>query len=487
MYLIILKEMKRKILFTGLAAIAYQAITAQNAVPPNLLIILADQWRGQALGFLGIEPVITPNIDNMAKEGVVFTQAASAYPLSSPARAMLMTGMYPVSNKVTNNCNSNSEPFGVELQKNALCWSDVLSEKGYELGYIGKWHLDAPYRPYVNTFNNTETLAWNEWTPPEKRHGFSHWYAYGTYDRHLNPMYWSNDDSRNGFSYVDAWGPDHETDKAIEFLTNLKKRPFALVVSFNPPHNPYQYVPDKYKKMYDKIEIESLCKFPDIPPAGSEWGDYYRANIKDYYAAMTGIDNNIGRLIIFLKNKGLFDNTIVVFSSDHGNCLGIHGQVSKNNYYEESVRVPLVITYPEKLKPRIDNDLLISFEDLGPSLLSLMGFGNSIPASTETRNLAKGIKGSGSSPLYQPYMFYKPEDMKTGLRGVRTKQYTYVLSFTDGEVRNVFLFDRKSDPYQMKNIAGTDEQLENSLKKMTYEWMKKAKDPIIVNASGSSK
>src|SRR6187402_3088555 len=130
---------------------------------PNLLIIIADQWRGQAVGFEGKEPVKTPQLDKFVKESLVLGQMVSNYPVCSPARAMLMTGQYPIKNHVYSNVNSNSAPDGIELQKDAVCWSDVLKANGYSNGYIGKWHLDSPYKPYVPTSNNTEKLAWNEW------------------------------------------------------------------------------------------------------------------------------------------------------------------------------------------------------------------------------------------------------------------------------------------------------------------------------------
>ena len=113
--------------------------------PPNLVFIMADQYRGDALGCLGKEPVKTPCLDNLASEGVLFINAVSSYPVSSPARAMLMTGMYPLHNKVVGNCNSQTAPYGVELPQEARCWSDVLKDMDYRTGYIGKWHLDSPY------------------------------------------------------------------------------------------------------------------------------------------------------------------------------------------------------------------------------------------------------------------------------------------------------------------------------------------------------
>lgn len=234
--------MNNKVIATGLLTLVCQAQNGQeiknDKASPNLVIIIADQWRGQALGLLGQEPVITPNLDKLARQSVLFTQCVSGYPLSSPARAMLMTGMYPISTHVTTNCTSSSAPFGVELAKDARCWSDILSEKGYQMGYIGKWHLDGPYEPFVNTSNNKTIPAWNEWTPPDRRHGFSYWHAYGTYDTHTKPMYWDTDDTRENFHYVDQWGPEHEIDKAMEFIESTGGKQFALVVSMNPPHPP---------------------------------------------------------------------------------------------------------------------------------------------------------------------------------------------------------------------------------------------------------
>ena len=114
---------------------------------------MADQFRGDAMGCIEKEPVQTPNLDRLASEGILFTDAVSSYPVSSPARAMLMTGMYPATNGVTGNCNSQNTPYGVELSKEAVCWSDVLKEEGYRTAYIGKWHLDCPATapPWIRT------------------------------------------------------------------------------------------------------------------------------------------------------------------------------------------------------------------------------------------------------------------------------------------------------------------------------------------------
>ena len=258
-------------------------------------------------------------LDHLASEGVLFTNAVSSYPVSSPARAMLMTGMYPLHNKVTGNCNSQTAPYGVELPQEARCWSDVLKDMNYRTGYIGKWHLDSPYKPYVDTYNNRGKVAWNEWCPPERRHGFEYWTAYGTYDYHLKPMYWDTTAPRDSFYYVNQWGPAYEADKAIEYIQTQKenKQPFALVVSMNPPHTGYELVPDKYKAIYKDIDVEALCAHrPDIPAKGTEMGNYFRNNIRNYYACITGVDEQVGRIIETLKSNGLFENDYFMAGKD---------------------------------------------------------------------------------------------------------------------------------------------------------------------------
>ncbi|MFQ5507130.1 MAG: sulfatase, partial [Planctomycetota bacterium] len=397
---------------------------------PNLLFVLVDQWRGQALGLTGEERVQTPHIDALAQESLVFTEAVSNYPVCSPYRAMLMTGQYPFRNRVHSNCNSRSAPYGCELPKDARCWSDVLVEAGYSLGYIGKWHLEAPRKPFVESYNNRPNFAWNEWTPPDRRHGFSFWHAYNTFDRHLAPEYWETGMSRDERLRVKRWGPEHEADVAIRYLRNdggrLRdpERPFALVVSMNPPHMPYRQVPRRYVERYAAYSDEELLgQRPDLEPADSRWGRYTRRNLRYQYAMMTGVDEQLGRILEALREQGLERNTLVVFSSDHGDCLGLHGKVSKNNHYELSMRVPLILRWPRRLPARRE-DLLISTPDLHPTLLGLMGMGARVPAEVEGRDFAELLlTGRGERPRAQLYMWAPPEDPGKGRRGVRTERY----------------------------------------------------------------
>jgi len=278
-------------------------------------------------------------------------------------------------------------------------------------------------------------------------------------------MYWNTDAPRDSFYYVNQWGPEYEAGKAIEFLNEHidRKEPFALVVSMNPPHTGYELVPDKYKEIYKDLDVEKLCtNRPDIPAKGTEMGDYFRNNIRNYYACMTGVDENVGRIVNELKRLGLFENTIVVFTSDHGICMGAHNQAGKDIFYEESMRIPLIASWPEEIKPKTDTSTMMAFADLYPTLLSLMGFQKQTPEEVQTFNLSSVLLSGKENPnIVQPYYYIQPSNQTTGYRGLRTATHTFAIHATDGKVDNIILFDRKSDPYQIDNIATQQPKLVN--------------------------
>jgi arylsulfatase A-like enzyme len=478
-----------KIFLIGFLFLFHLSSCNQNIVedkrPINLVIVYPDQMRGRAMGFLEHEPVQTPNLDSFASQGLVLTDAISNYPICSPTRASLMTGKYAHQNGVLSNCNTISAPFGYELQENARTWSNVLNDKGYSLGYIGKWHLDNPQEPYINCSNNDHEVKWNEWTTPTRRHGFDYWYAYGTYDQHTRPLYWTNDAEREAFHYVDQWGPEHEADKAIEYLNNEggsfrdPDKPFALMVSMNPPHMPYALVPDKYKALYADVPLDSLTQSPNIPATGTRWGDYYRKNIKNYYAMITGVDEQFGRILNTLKESGLDENTVVLFASDHGNCLGMHDMVSKNNHYEESVRIPFIVRWPGKIPARADN-LLISTPDIYPTLLGLLGFDKDIPKDVSGVDFSSlFLTGEGERPSSQLYMSVPPGKPDMGRRGVRTLRYTLMIN--RDEANEVELYDNQEDPHQLNNLGDSRPDLVAELSKELKIWLDKTNDPWLLD------
>ncbi|MBT3243806.1 MAG: sulfatase [Bacteroidetes bacterium] len=469
-----------------------------KSTPPNLLFVFPDQMRASTLGFMEKEPVMTPHLDRFASEGLVLTNAVSNAPVCSPYRAMMMSGRYPISNGVVSNTTSKLAPLDIQLRKDEVCWSDILKENGYSLGYIGKWHLDYPHEPYIDCANNRGETKWNEWCPPERRHGFDFWYSYDTYDYHMKPLYWSTDAKREEFHYVDQWGPEHEADMALNYLANENgeyrdnDKPFALVVSMNPPHMPYNQLPDKYVRMYDDMDeqIQELINSPSVPDTSDRWGKYYRKHIKNQLAMVTGVDEQFGRILQGLKDFGYEKNTIVVFTSDHGDNLGKHGKISKTNPYEESFNIPFIIRWPDKIKPRHDSKLLLSVPDLYPSLLDLMGFSKEIPDAVEGSSFANYFTGGDAElPTSQLYFIVRhnnllnPEfgSLKQKLsfdeRGIRTEQYTLMIDRKANGPTDIYLWDRKADPYQMNNLAKEKPELVEKLyKKELLPWLIKTGD-----------
>lgn len=479
--------------------IIYSCSSRKNSInrkAPNLLVIMADQWSGRALGFKGKEPVMTPYLDKYVKESLVLEQMVSNYPVCSPARAMFMTGQYPVKNGVYSNVNSSSAPFGIELKKEAICWSDILKKNGYSNGYIGKWHLDSPYKPYIQTSNNRGLVAWNEWTTPDRRHGFDYWYAYGTYDEHDRPMYWDTNNGRNDYKYVNEWGPIHEADKALAYIKNeggrmrKKNAPFSLVVSMNPPHSQYHKVPSKYYQLYQDISLEELVKDPNIPSMGTSMGDFYRKNIRYYYANITGIDEQIGRILDGLKNMNLADDTIVVIMSDHGNCLGRHSEISKNNIFEESLRIPFIINWKNHITPRRDNVFLGSLPDIYPTLLDLMGLKDEIPGNLDGKSYSEYyLNGGGEKPAEQYILgaiISDNVDMNSGFRGIRTKDYKFSYIKKKGK-EGYLLYDLKSDPYELTNIYQSDLPIVKGLQSALVKWLKKTGDNFSIDSINYNK
>jgi arylsulfatase A-like enzyme len=452
---------------------------------PNLLFVFPDQMRGQALGSLGEDPVVTPHLDRFAGESTVFTQAVSNYPVCSPYRAMMLTGLYPHRNGVLGNCNTNGAEHGYELRTDALCWSDVLKGNGYDLGYIGKWHLDSPRRPYVDTSNNSDDFAWNEWTPPHRRHGFDFWHAYGTYDNHNRPEYWATDAPRSERTVVDQWSPEHEADMAIRYIRNEgggmrnDDRPFALVVSMNPPHMPYQMVPEEYQEPYRDRPFEDLVRRSNVNLDGTtQGGRLARRHLRNYFAQITGVDHQFGRILDALGEAGLEEDTIVVFTSDHGNCLGAHEEVSKNVHFEESMRVPFLIRWPGKIQSGRD-PLLLSVPDIHPTLLDLMGLASEISPSVQGVSRASILTSrTGPRPTSQLYLWTPYGGPALGRRGVRTDRHTLVLSKSmEGRTQTV-LHDNVADPSQTANIAATQSDLVQELVDTELTpWLERTGDP----------
>lgn len=421
---------------------------------PNLLFVFPDMMRSQAMGCSGNDQVMTPNIDKFATQSIRLTNAISTFAVCCPYRAMLLTGRYPLSNGVITN--------GHPLSEDQLCIGEVLKDAGYQTGYIGKWHLNGHAKPNPEKY---------QFVPPgPKRQGFDYWAASNINHDHFKGYYYRDTDEKIN---IDGWEPDGQTDLAIEYMKDHKDNgPFCLFLSWGPPHNPYK-APEKYLKMYPPEKI----KFRENVFMGN------KEDIAQYYAMVTSLDWNMGRLMESLEKMGIADDTIVVFTSDHGAMLYSLYLFHKQWPYEESISVPFIIRYPKKLKAGQVTDLLLGTPDIMPTLLSLMDV--KIPDTVEGRDLSGFLTGTATesepdSVLIEIITPCGRSMDRTGMRawrGVRTKRYTFA-RFHD---EDWILLDNKYDPYQRRNLIYNKDYkpLRDKLNAKLDQWLKKTNDPFL--------
>jgi len=451
---------------------------------PNLIIVMPDELRQQAVGLNKTDPVITPNLDAFAAESLTLTNALSNCPICSPARAMLLTGKYPISNGVTDNCYSKTTDFDVTLSADEVTFSNVLRDAGYSQGYIGKYHLDSPNErdsEYTEGWRGEPGKGgtlWDAYTPPGPlRHGFDFWYSYGCCDNHFTPHYWKNDAKIHERTNIEAWSVEHETNVAIEYIKNTDneyrdgEKPFFLMVSHNPPHMPFKDVPQKYKDIYKKFSANELLTRSD-----AQLNKVAIGSVANYFSAISGIDEHFGRLLSALDAEGLDENTIVIFMSDHGEMMGSHDRMGKNSWYDEALLIPFLMRWKGKINPRSD-DLLFGMPDITPSVLGLMGLSDRIPAGVEGRDYSKEFFGeTRNRPTSGFYLTAQPI-FSEERRGIKTLTHTFVmvLDKPSGKVSHL-LFDNVADPQQLTNIADNQVGLIKDFKSQLADWLLKTND-----------
>ena len=452
---------------------------------PNLVFVFPDEFRQQAIGFMDQDPVVTPNLDGFAGESLVLTQAVSNCPICSPYRGMLFTGKYPLANGLVSNCYSETIPYGIELKEDERCLTDVLHDASYHQGYIGKFHLHLPkaeHIPYTEGWRGEpgEGTFWDSYTPPGPgRHGIDFWYSYGCCDQHLTPHYWTGDAPVDQRIDVSEWSVKHETDVAIDYIRNAggtfrdPKKPFALFIAHNPPHMPFDQVPPEYLASYANKDTAELLNRPNL--TGDEDHPAY-GSVRNYFAAITGIDQQFGRLLAVLDEENLADDTIVVFTSDHGEMMGSHGLMGKDVWYDESLLIPFMIRWPGEIIPGRE-DLLFSTPDMMPTLLGLMGLVETVPATVEGLDYASVFLGQPCDrPSSAFYFFSAPQfPGRPERRGVRTDRYTFVV-IRHAQGDEFVLHDNLNDPYQCENIAEQRPDLVRSLIRELNDWLIKTND-----------
>lgn len=410
-------NMRRRDFVTGLA---YQATSRQ--APPNILFIMPDQWRGMDLGIAGNPQVRTPNLDQLARDGVFFRSAVANCPVCTPARSMLLTGRYPHTTGTAVN--------DVPLPESTPAIAKTLQANHYYTGFVGKWHLAGGKRlpGFV--------------PPGPRRQGFEFWAANICDHRYFQQTYFRDDPSpipMRGYDLF-TW-----TNLACEFLDRAqqKKQPFCLYFQPPTPHDPY-LPPPGFEQMYRPEDIQLR---PNWQAGATRFGT--AKEIAGYYAAIACLDQQIGRLLAKLDAIGQRENTIVIFTSDHGDMLGSHHTYLKRKPWEESVRVPGVVRWPAAIRPRV-SDAPFSHVDVVPTLLGLAGIRP--PGNLHGFDYSAYLRGKFKQvPEFAHLMIYTNTegDEHPPWRGLRSTRYKYARFAHE----RWLLYDLEQDPYEMGNLA----------------------------------
>jgi len=397
---------------------------------PNVVFVLADQWRAQATGYAGDPNVKTPNLDRLEKVSVNFTNTVSSNPVCSPCRASILTGQRSTTHGIFLN--------DAHLSDDARTLAKVMRDAGYDTALIGKWHLNGRGRL--------------SFIPPENRQGFEYWKAMECTHAYNHSQYFTGEDPQP--KTWDGYDAIAQTKDAEAYITDHAKsnKPFLLCLWWGPPHNPFTTAPAEYKAMYDPAKIALR---PNVPKAME---DAARKDAAGYYAHISALDKCIGDLWQTLRDAGVEEDTILIFSADHGEMLWSNGYNRKQKPWDESIRVPMLWHYPATLSAK-HLDVPISTEDIMPTLLGLCGIQS--PKSVEGLDYGGHMKG-GPNPnpdnaalieCVAPFAEWNRAMGAREYRGVRTTRYTYVR-----ELKGPWLlYDNESDPYQQTNLVGRPE------------------------------
>lgn len=401
---------------------------------PNVIFVFADQLRGCSVGYAGEEPVKTPHIDRFAEEAAVFTNAVSMLPVCGPYRGSLITGRTPLTTGLVLN--------DIALKTSEISVADAFKAGGYKTAYIGKWHLDGPDR--------TAPVP-----PGPRRQGFDYWVGANFEHNYDNSRFTDNDGTVKTW---EGWDAEAQTSLALDYVRdNADGDPFVLFLSWGPPHHPYRVAPQTYLDMYDPADIQGRPNCPDVP----------REDLWGYYAQTTFLDDQFARIVDVLDETGLSDDTVLIFTSDHGDMHGSHGHYKKQWPWNESIKVPFALRYPRAVPAGTRIDTPISVIDIMPTLLGFAGV--SVPDTVEGVDLSPFIRGERTDApesvlIMNPCPFsigdprgpdqypdYQGERLE--YRGVISDRYTYVRTID----RPWLLYDNKQDPYQLTNLIESPE------------------------------
>ncbi|MFY0654933.1 MAG: sulfatase-like hydrolase/transferase [Cyclobacteriaceae bacterium] len=442
---------------------------------PNIILILTDDQRFNTISALGNDEIETPNLDKLVKSGTTFTQAhimGGAHPaVCMPSRAMLMTGKNQFS----------LESYGANIPANHITIGEHLQKQGYFTAHVGKWHNDR--QSHHRSFNTAKKIFGMSYLPWKTTN--AHWHtpvydfkADGNYDPsefyHDPPL----EDFTAPYEHTKSKGRHSSevfTDGAIEFISERQavdkkdKKPFFLYLAHVAPHDPRQY-PAELAQRFTKEKVSLPENFMTIHPFDN--GEMkirdelllrsprFEADVKqeiaDYYAIIFHLDKQIGRLFNYLESTGLDRNTIIILAGDNGLALGQHGLVGKQNVYEHSVRVPLIISGPG-IPMNEKRDQFSYIHDIFPTVCEIIG--TDIPETVESKSLLSIIQ---ESKTVRKDLYFAYRDVQRSIKDEKFKLIEYVVPnknmYLPPERKGEFitttqLFDLSNDPLEMKNLA----------------------------------
>ena len=455
---------------------------------PNILFLLTDQLRYDATGCNGAPVVRTPAIDRIAARGLRFTSAYSPIALCSPARGCLVTGLYPHNHGQLANMGNFNGVFNRQVLDRPA-FPRLLQAAGYKLGYAGKWHLPKEGATDVWGFDRWHTTG--EWQKHLKEAGIE--FDYGRQD--VQRLEWGRDAPFCGRTVLpaerthDAWVADRAVDMIGAFVKS--EAPFMVWASFFGPHFPYA-VPAPYDRMYDPGQVrrpdnfnESFEGKPLIQQKESlrwnasqlAWPDWQRV-IAHYWGACTFIDEQIGRVLSALDASGRAGETLVIFTTDHGDMLGNHRLFNKGFHgYEETHHIPFIASGPLVSKPGSVCDDFVNLVDLMPTFLDVAGVAP--PEKVDGRSLVPLLQGRRPDdwPADVLSEFHGYESTLYSMRMVRNRRWKYVYNpATDDE-----LYDVVSDPGEMHNLAGklAYKHVLRRMKGDLLAWLRRTGDGIV--------
>jgi len=420
---------------------------------PNILFILTDDQRYDAMGCIGHPFLKTPNMDRIRKEGVLFKNAFVTTSICSPSRATFLTGTYAHTHGVM----ANDMGIDYDFEKTKSFPHILRDNAGYKTAYIGKWHMKETDEP---------------------RPGFDYWLSFENQGVYFNPVL-----NENGKRFQkQGYTTDILTDYCIDWIEKNADSPFCAYLSHKAAHQPFKPAP-RHKDLYSNEEISAPNNFSDTYQGKPNWlkegigeqmcyrsrdlrpgaagpkrafpADKWQPDPRqwDYFRALQAVDEGIGRLFETLEKLGKLDNTIIVFAGDNGYFWGEHRLLDKRLAYEESIRIPLLMRYPKKIKKNSTIDKMVLNMDMAPTLLDLAN--TKIPQHMQGKSLTGLFKNPNSnwrkSFLYEYWVDVAYPMLAPRTLGVRTDRFKYI-TFPDlNDIDE--LYDLKNDPGEMKNLA----------------------------------